>query len=98
MEDRRALVCNYAIATATCRRGARAYVRQIPGDPARVLVLARSRGGRLVERWEPTAHLHRFRFVTLPPEHPRYDDERVASWLTEEDRCRLAAGATSDEG
>lgn len=77
--DRCVIACNYGESTKIAAKGARAYVvPQLGGNlPERVLVLVRSRGGRWVEKWEATKRLADFRLKTLPPEHPRYGDERL---------------------
>jgi hypothetical protein len=84
--DRRAIVCNYLEATNVSAVGSRAYVSWSTGGalPERVMVLARSRHGRWINKWENTRRLGNFRAVTLPPEHPRYDDERVRVVLVDE--------------
>lgn len=77
--DRRVIACNYAAPTSIATEGAKAYIiPQLGGNlPERVRVLVRSRGGRWVEKWESVRRLDNFRLVTLPPEHPRYADERL---------------------
>lgn len=79
------LVCNYAEATGVVAAGAKAYViLQLGGNlPERVRVLAHSRGGRWVEKWENLRRLTNFRLVTIPPGHPRYDDRRLFGEATE---------------
>lgn len=76
--DRQVIACNYTGPTAAVAEGARAYVvPQLGGNlPGRVRVLARSRGGRWIEKWEDIRRLGSFRLKTLPPGHPRYDDAR----------------------
>jgi len=78
-EDRRVIACNYIEGTNVAALGAKAYViPQLGGNlPERVRILARSRGGRWVEKWESVRRLSHFRIVTLPPEHPRYADARL---------------------
>jgi hypothetical protein len=72
--DRYAIQCNFAAGTRYCAAGARAYVRLTNpgGDNDRIQILARSRGGRWIERWEDIRHLRDFRVKTIPPEHPLY--------------------------
>src|SRR4051794_36377440 len=78
--DRVVIACNYLEATSACRRGALAFVSQATGgDIGRVRVLARSRGGRWVCRWEPLRLLGNFRPKTLPAGHPLHGDPRVLS-------------------
>jgi hypothetical protein len=80
MEDKRVIACNYAVGISSCAKGARAYVIMIPGDGAHVEILARSRSGRWIQKWEHRKRLVHFRFVTLPPTHPRYHDSRIADY------------------
>jgi len=77
--DRRVIACNYVEATHVASLGTKAYVSWPLGGnlPERMQVLVRSRGGRMVHKWENTRRLGNFRPKTLPPEHPLYGDERV---------------------
>jgi hypothetical protein len=77
--DRQVIACNYVVSVSAVAAGARAYViPQLGGNlPGRVRVLARSRGGRWIEKWEDIRRLGHFRLKTLPPEHPRYADDRI---------------------
>lgn len=70
--DLRVIQCNYAVGTKICAEGARAYVMQTnPGGGAdRIHILARSRGGRFVDKWEDIRRLRDFRPKVIPPEHP----------------------------
>jgi hypothetical protein len=79
--DQQVIACNYADPTKVASAGALAYViPQFGGNlPERVRLLVRSRGGRWVEKWEAMWRLDNFRLKTLPPEHPRWGDERL--WL-----------------
>jgi len=80
--DRLVIACNYLENTSICRRKALAYVSVATGgETERVCVLARSRSGRWVCRWESIHLLGNFRLKTLPPEHPRHADERVGLHL-----------------
>jgi hypothetical protein len=79
-EDKRVIACNYVVATSECRQNAFAYLSFMTGgENSRIQVLARSRSGRWVHRWEPLENLGHFRYKSLPPEHPLYGDERVKS-------------------
>ena len=73
--DRKAVACNYAIATKMVSLGSLAYlINENPGwGGERVQILARSRGGRWIRKWEASWRLHNFRFKTIPPENPVYD-------------------------
>lgn len=75
--DWRVIACNFIERTSECSKGALAYVIGVPGDPARIHLLARSRSGRWIDKWESLRRLDNFRFKTLPPEHPRYGDRRM---------------------
>jgi hypothetical protein len=78
-DDRKVIACNYDSGRRAVAQGALAYVLpQLGGNlPERVRVLVRSRGGRWIEKWENVRRLVNFRLKTLPPEHPRYADERT---------------------
>lgn len=91
--DRRVVQCNYAAPTSACTQGARAYlVRPNPGSgDDRIVILARSRGGRWVEKWESIGRLGNFRCKTLPAEHPLYFDERLWDYEAEAMAVRLAS-------
>lgn len=80
--DIRVIQCNYAVGTKACAEGARAYVwlTNPGGGNDRIQVVARSRGGRFVERWEDIRHLRDFRLRTMPPEHPVYRRLASISW------------------
>jgi hypothetical protein len=85
--DRRAVACNYAESTKIAAKGAKAYVLLFnPGNASdRIVVLVRSRGGRWVQKWEDARRLTNPRAVTIPPGHPRYDDDRML-WYDEADQ------------
>ncbi len=71
--------CNLRIDTATCRTGARAYLTgslDVVGRRARIL--ARSRSGRWVLRWEGLSHLHNFRIKTLTAQDPLWERQEIA--------------------
>jgi hypothetical protein len=75
LPDKKAVACNYAIATNVCGLGSLVYlINENPGwGGERVQVLARSRGGRWIRKWEAAWRLHNFRFKNLPPENPIYE-------------------------
>lgn len=79
LDDRRVIACNYAQGTKVCKKGARAYVTLTnPGSGhERIELLARSRGGRWVNKWENIRYLKDFRLTTIPPEHPLFDNQRL---------------------
>lgn len=84
------VTCNYAEATSAHSPGAKAYVLLVHGgDPDRPVILARSRGGRWVQRYEDRRRLTGFRLKTVPPEHPLHGRLRNAvgaehlAWLQE---------------
>lgn len=73
--DRRVVACNVTDDSSAISAGSKAYVvlSNPGGGHDRLKILARSRGGRWIEKWESIHRLTDFRAVTLPPEHPRYD-------------------------
>src|SRR5438105_3945096 len=78
--DRHVIACTYLTYTSGCTRGALAYVSEATfGEIERICVLARSRSGRWICRWESLHLLGNFRLKTLPPEHPLYADERIGA-------------------
>lgn len=100
--DRRFIACNYSCATSIAAEGALAFVapqvggnlRRSNGQP-RVRLTVRSRSGRWVQRWEPMRNLTNFRLKTIPPGHPRYDDDRFLGYDANDatlERLRQAAG------
>jgi hypothetical protein len=70
--DKRVIQCNFREATSECRAGARAYLTSTGHGDNRVRVLARSRSGRWIRKWENLRRLTAFRFKTIPPEHTLY--------------------------
>lgn len=78
-DDKKFIVCNYAEATNIARNGALVYViPQFGGNmPERIRILARSRGGRWVEKWESIKRLENFRLKSIPEANPRYSDNRI---------------------
>lgn len=90
MTDKRVIACNLRDATKIGMDGALCYLIGVPGNPASIRVLVRSRSGRWVDRWERRNRLTNFRIKSLPPEHPKYPDERIyggdvdatLAWLT----------------
>jgi hypothetical protein len=94
-EPKYLIACNYAEATNVAAKGALAFVITGRGGnlPENVKILVRSRSGRWVEKWERVAKLGNFRLKTIPPEHPRYHDERLWSRTQNEvDELRAIAG------
>jgi len=79
MSDRRAIACNYRESTNVAAAGALAYISNTNFDNAaeRVELLVRSRSGHWIQKWQNTRRLTNFRVVTIPPEHPRHDDDRM---------------------
>jgi hypothetical protein len=75
-EDKRTIACNYRDGISSVARGALCYVLTPNHGNAgeRVRLLARSRGGRWIVKWEDTRRLTNFRYKTVQPEHPRYED------------------------
>ncbi len=69
--DRKVVQCNYRVSTSICATGASAYLTY-EGDCERVKVVARSRSGRWVTRWESLNKLHNFRLKTICPDDHLY--------------------------
>lgn len=90
--DWQVIACNYTEPVSAVAAGARAYVvPQLGGNlPGRVRVLARSRGGRWIEKWEDIRRLRDFRVKTLPPEHPLYGDGRIWDYGAPQMAARLS--------
>lgn len=99
--DRRVIACNYSEGTKTCKKGARAYLVQTNpgGGHDRIVILARSRGGRWIEKWEDIRRLKGFRLTTIPSAHPLYHSTRIQDGdprtvaLLERARAHLVDGA-----
>jgi hypothetical protein len=60
----RVIACNTISDDPSYSRGSLAYVMQLAGERARVLI--HSRGGRWVERWVAISQLANFRFKQVP--------------------------------
>lgn len=82
MDPKKVVACNYAIATKICSVGALCYLlNENPGwGGERVEILARSRGGHWIRKWEASWRLHNFRFKTMVPENSVYDRVFESSW------------------
>lgn len=75
-----AVVCNYREDTNTSRQGGKAYLADYHwsgGGYERVRVVARSRGGRWILKWETAKRLTNFRSTTIPAAHPDYRHENI---------------------
>lgn len=70
MAEKTVIACNYREGCKTSRAGALCFVLSPnPGGGCdRVRILARSRGGRLVSKWEAIHRLHNFRPKTVVSE------------------------------
>jgi hypothetical protein len=79
MDDMQVVKCSYSRSTKVCAKNASAYLCLTnPGNGNdRIVVIARSRSGRWVMKWEPIRNLERFRCKNLPSDHPRYADDRL---------------------
>ena len=100
-EDLYAVACNYQDATNVASEGAKAYLcfHYLGGNlPERIKVVARSRGGRWVEKWENTQRLGNYRIVTIPPEHPMRAVERRAVALASSDEAEQALARLNQLG
>ncbi len=75
MKEVRVVACNYAVATKIASKGALCYVLlDNPGwGNNRIVILARSRGGRWVNQWERIDRLTNFRRKTVVDADPIYD-------------------------
>jgi hypothetical protein len=93
MSDKRVIACNYKVGNPAVSGGSKAYVEMVAGDGLSLCVLVRSRGGRWVRRWERIKKMENFRFKTLPPEHPKYNDLRGYWRDSEVDRLYLCASS-----
>lgn len=91
--NRRVIACNFRVSRAAVRRGALAYVSRpdYGSGHERVVLLIRSRGGRWIHKWEAVKNLTNFRVKTIPPEHPRFEDERLWSAEVDDDLARRLA-------
>lgn len=67
MDEIKAVACNYRYSTKICPQAAKAFVLGTnPGNGSdHILIVARSRGGRWVEKYEDSRYLEHFRIVTL---------------------------------
>ena len=98
MKELTAVACNYAAGTKIARTGARCYLLwRAGGDNRKCQVLAKSRGGRWVIKWEPIVMLDHFRFVRVPEARGEFKilKERGAAAvpfdLTDIVACRIGA-------
>lgn len=95
MNDKRVIACNYAVGTSEFRPGALCYV-SLPnrGNNAEsIRIRGRSRGGRWITKWEKAWRLINFRWKTLPPEHPRFNDTEIMSDIEEFDLTMMRTEA-----
>jgi hypothetical protein len=74
--DKRAIACNHK-GSKVFVAGALCYLNDIDGMGEDAHIVGRSRGGRWVQTWAALKHLSNFRIKTIPPEHPRYSDEKM---------------------
>ena len=84
LNDKRVIACNLLETVSTASVGALCYVRATTGTEDRVELLIRSRSGRWISKWEPLKRVGNFRFKSLPPDHPRYDDQRLMAYASED--------------
>lgn len=80
---RRVVACNYTVATSACSEGALCYVCDMAvkgSGKCDVLIHARSRSGRWIQKWERAHRLANFRIKTIPPEHPRHKEYQINSY------------------
>jgi hypothetical protein len=100
MPDMRVVKCNYLEPTKIASAGSVAYLSLTNpgGGNDRIVVLVRSRSGRLVRKWESIKRLGNFRAKTIPPEHPRYGDERLWTYNPEETAITMALSKFTAKG
>jgi hypothetical protein len=70
MAEIRAVACNFSASTSAISKGSKAFVQlwNPGGGNDRVFVLARSRSGRWINKWEDVRRLCNFRVVTVVEE------------------------------
>lgn len=95
LPDKKYLACNYAESTKVAQEGALCYVTSTDNGSGmeRVEVVARSKGGRWIKKWENTKRLKDFRLKTIPAEHARYNDERIYAFYEQKNADDLNAVA-----
>ena len=73
-QDIQRIACNYTNDTSAVSKGSIAYVMggNYGNGYERLDVLARSRGGRFIRRWEPITNLGNFRMKTIPASSSLY--------------------------
>jgi hypothetical protein len=98
MKERKVIACNYLDGISSVATSAKAYVSLVwfGGNlPERVFVLARSRGGRWIEKWEDLRRLSNFRRVTVAPGNPVFGNHYLQAEATEEHLARLVEARNS---
>lgn len=86
-QDKKVVACNYIVPTKVAVKGALCYISHSSGGAigeGNVEVLIRSRGGRHILKWERIKRLGNFRVKTIPPNNPRYSDERIRDYGVDE--------------
>lgn len=98
-QEIKVVACNFLEATSECREGALAYVHnENRGNGSeRIEVIARSRSGRWVTKWEAIWRLGNFRLKTMLPDTQCYH-HNPATWLDEEWVDALNAISTLERG
>jgi hypothetical protein len=85
MSDKYGIICNFAVPTKTSSTGSKAWLGVTSGGAigdGNVRLYMRSRGDRMIEKWDRIKRLTNFRIATLPPEHPFYKHEKVTQFET----------------
>ncbi len=80
MQEIKAVACNYSVPVKAASRRSIAYVLNVNrgGGAERIEILSRSRDGRWINRWERIDRLTNFRFKTVVPENPIYNEIKFA--------------------
>lgn len=87
MKEFRAIFCNYTKGTGIAAESAKCVLLSygnVVGRDNRVIVLARSRGGRWVKKWETLKRLGNFRVKTVVESDPLYKVSYDRLYYTDE--------------
>lgn len=101
MADVYAVLGNYLEPTKTSRTGARAWYLPPNHDPGEgIRVLAVSRGGRMIDKWDRPRRLAGWRVKTIPDSHPfrRHPSWRCAVFYTDRAEAERMAASLQAQG